>query len=157
MANSSECQIAALQNIVRIQDDIIKGSAPESPGVVWRNEAYKLSVQNQILQDECVAIAKELIASAEGQRMLLKRAVLRSVENETKRVTALVNQRMETIENQVKRLESKLMGVNKLHKDEIMQKEIRRDPKMKNNPELIDVLNDLKSLEREARDLLIKE
>lgn len=159
MANRSDCQLAALQNIIRIQDGLLKsGGHEEDSSTVWRNEAYKLSVQNQILHDECVAIGKELIAAAASQRAEIRKEVMNGLQKEMNRVTSLVNQRMEKVEKQIKRVQVKLgkahaiqIDLDRCHQD-IVVNERKTCP-----VELMDVLNDLKSLEREARDLLIRE
>jgi hypothetical protein len=120
MANPLECQVAALKNIVRIQDELLKDRG-SCAATVWRNETYKLSVQNKIINDECVAIGKELL-------------------DRINRLEEAVVERDKELRNM--RGNPEWVGA------------ARNEPRAN---ELIEVLNDLKSLEREARDLLIKE
>jgi len=101
-------QIVALQNIVRIQDDLLRrgGNSSDEVTILWRNEAYKASVQRHIIEEETMRIGIALVGQLGSQRNAICASLSREfsrciVQFENRIIAPLVQ-----IEGRIKRMES---------------------------------------------------
>lgn len=134
MGDPAVAQIAALQHIVRIQDDMLRGDK-KSPEVtkMWRNEAYKATVQKRIVEEETVRLGRELIGQLNNQRSAIGATIGREFGRAIRAFEESASKSIQTIDKRLRRLEANVANLrqvfhmHKSHRESVEELRIRND------------------------------
>ncbi len=104
-------QIQTLQRIIRCQDELLKTELRESGDIasVWRNECYRLTVKNEILEEETVRIGIECVDLLRDQRHQVGIALLQSADQLLRDFTVKMTQRIDKYEKRLMHVERLLI------------------------------------------------
>ena len=105
MSDQSSSQIAALQHIVRIQDDMLRGNKKSEIAKMWRNEAYKATVQRRLVEEETVRMGRELIGQIINQRAVIGATIGREFGRTIRAFEETASKSILSIDKRLQRLE----------------------------------------------------
>ena len=99
-------------NLIGFQDQL----APDADlAAAWKNEAYRLNVQKQILHEESVSTGRVLIHALDSQRQKVSNEILREVQKNIDAHLEQVKGRLTKMEAQVRYTERRLLRWSSLH------------------------------------------
>jgi hypothetical protein len=111
MNDPAAAQVAALQHIVRIQDDLLRTDRQSDVVKMWRNEAYKASVQKRIMEEETIKVGRYLVGQLSHQRMVIGTAIGREFGKAIRSFEEAATRSVHTIDKRLRRLESEIMAL----------------------------------------------
>ena len=172
-------QIHSLQSIIKCQDELIKEGITDIVGV-WRNECYRLIARNAILEEECVRITKLMKDEVEKRESLLRFSLNEEILALSRHVETTINDKLKVVRVRIDKLNWSVTQIRRQHRElrnkliternQQYETEIGRSassclddgPTCKYGPSsagppaaIASLLHELKSLEIEARHLLI--
>ena len=114
-------QIQTLQRIIRCQDELLKTELRESGDIasVWRNECYRLTVKNEILEEETVRIGTECVDLLRDQRHQVGIALLQSADQLLRDFTVKMTQRIDKYEKRLMHVERLLIQANAVREEAV--------------------------------------
>jgi hypothetical protein len=103
-------QIQSLQNVVRFQDELLRENLGTSKDLynTWRNECYRLSIQKQTVEEECM----QLIQSMKQQNSItlssLQSSIFKELDSLERDSRKRIIQSLKSLEDKLRSSERKL-------------------------------------------------
>lgn len=132
MNEPAAAQVAALQHIVRIQDDLLRTDRQADATKMWRNEAYKASVQKRILEEETVKIGRELVALLCQQRQVIGSSIGREFGKAIRSFEETATKSLHAIDKRMRRLESEVKAVKQFSHARQIERSDTREVRSRN-------------------------
>jgi hypothetical protein len=99
---------------------------------MWRNEAYKASVQKRILEDETVKIGRELVALLCQQRQVIGSSIGREFGKAIRSFEETATKSLHAIDKRVRRLESEVKAVKQFSHARQIERSDTREVRSRN-------------------------
>ena len=161
-------QIQALQHIIKCQDEIIDKNLEEKSDIVavWRNECYRLSARNSVLENEVARLRFNMDDHIKSQIEIGMLDILKESDSRTLPKMNKVSARLSHLAMLIKKLERRYSGssikTTLKHANEYKCTGTQVDSHVlegrKEYPiEIHALLKELKSLETEAKRIIINQ
>lgn len=121
MSDPVAAQIAALQHIVRIQDELIRSEEKSEIAKMWRNEAYKANVHKRIMEDETVKMGRDLVGQLSHQRNHIGSVIGREFGKRIHLFEEGVSKSLHVLEKKIQRMEIEVSRLREVSRSQRSQ------------------------------------